>query len=101
MVLQLRMPAGLGAGERGKEKTTVKKAPCAGENMELCKDRYPGCHDHCERFKAWKEERNKEFLYNYEQTKMPPISDASRKRYWENLKRRNDGASNKRRKKRI
>ena len=25
------------------------KAPCYG-----CPDRYPGCHDHCDKYKEWK-----------------------------------------------
>lgn len=73
----------------------MKKAPCAGDGMELCKERYPGCHDHCERFRQWKEERNKEFLFNYEKNQGTPISDANLRRSWRNLRRRNERATNK------
>ena len=35
--------------------TTRIVSPCKG-----CADRYPACHDHCERFKEYKEIREKE-----------------------------------------
>ena len=33
-----------------------------------CPDRKPGCHDHCERFKAWQQLHQAERAYTYDMT---------------------------------
>lgn len=33
-----------------------------------CPDRHEACHDHCERYRAWKQEREAEQSYTYDMT---------------------------------
>ena len=66
----------------------MKGPPCITEGMP-CGERHPGCHDHCEEFRKWKEERTKEFLFNYQQNRVPLISTNSQRQYWRNLRLKN------------
>lgn len=64
-----------------------KISPCKD-----CPDRYPGCHDSCEKYKCWKDElaavkkdlrlKNSSHLYNY----------AAKQRVWRSYRRDNSHA---------
>ena len=59
----------------------MKRPPCDPK----CEGRHPGCHDHCEKYKAWKEEleRAKEFVRVGNHV---PTNEKARKAGWKNMR---------------
>ena len=56
-------------------------APCKD-----CRNRRPGCHDTCERYKAWRWKRSE--ILNRERMKRDAYTDHDKQPYWR--KHRND-----------
>ena len=75
----------------------MKGPPCITDGVP-CDKRHPACRDHCEEFQTWKAERNKEFLFNYQQNRIPLISENSERQYWRNLRLKNRQRATNRRK---
>ena len=75
----------------------MKNPPCMKDGQP-CEERHPGCHDHCEAFIKWKEERNKEFLFNYEKNNKTTISERSKRVGWRNTKKNSQRPATNRRK---
>ena len=59
----------------------MKVSPCKG-----CADRSPGCHDRCDKYRAWKDERQKEL----DSLKEPflSMSESNLRRFWREQKYR-------------
>ena len=57
----------------------TSNCPCYG-----CEDRQPGtgCHDRCERYKAWKGKEDEKKKARREESAVVPMSDAKRKAIW-------------------
>ncbi len=58
--------------------------PCKG-----CQDRHPACHDMCEKYKAWKTERDAAMAWLREQNQQ--VSDSVFKRNFSNIRQRARG----------
>ena len=58
----------------------MKKPPCDPK----CEGRCPGCHDHCEKYKAWKKELEKAKEYLRKENKPETISERCKRVGWQN-----------------
>ena len=58
----------------------MKKPPCDPK----CEGRCPGCHDKCEKYKAWKEEWEKAKEYLRRENQPETINERSKRISWQN-----------------